>query len=845
MINRERLLRTEEQAAQAALRPPAPDNPLDDGPAPELERRRLFNEAWTSYENGEKKETDDALAAKRVAAETGPESLRTANGQVLETIRAERTKLNQIKSQYREQLAASAPRTQYVAEREVMLRREEQAAEAALRPPDPYEGSREIAEGTPVPLFEGVTMTRSGNACTLRFDPERWSGPPGTTSLAITLPSAHLHRGSATFLSLGSRPAGSAFERRGSLDLTDSHLEVRLNGEITQWTPVRFGAGRRAEALAAVRTEGWKLGECAPALRRDKQLVLAAVSHYGLALAHADPVLQNDEEVARAAVTANFQAFRYASTALRNNRRFVLHAVELDTGVVPASQVHAGGAISVGGPALSPGSSTLRIASDSLRRDPVFVRDVQRVNPRAVRHALVEPARDARSGPGNDGGAGGAGGPERIGVQAEVRYNDGDRAWVAEQGRLSEQLLDPRSDVRRDAGRISPINHQYLSPDRQLAAPGFRYVQEGGGDARTYHFIVEAPAPLPLRGRWNVVESGLNEFTLRRDREQTATDRNDLPRTQMAFSYNTVFHGRSMVGNPGERRVEGSLNIRFDEVQRLMTEAVAERGTAERDDAGMRDFDLPRDRPIGLISLQDNVDRWEGYSHHLGGVLADRGHRVIRRGPPVEYVTSDPIAMLRQRIIALRNGAPAVRDFVLCLTPHGSSSAMYFQVNATTSLRVDPADFRALLDDFPDCRFTNIVNSCHGGGFDRTDTPDLFREVGEPGRITTILQVGRALPNRVQLRDSRGERVRDGERVSHYDALLIHYLSLRNPPGSTTPRYTFGQAHLLARAAASEVEPGVTPRVRRTANQPGGTMTAGLDNRPRLLDEAGPGEMRA
>lgn len=404
--------------------------------------------------------------------------------------------------------------------------------------------------------------------------------------------------------------------------------------------------------------------------------------------------------------------------------------------------------------------------------------------------------------------------PERAPTYAAIAPTEADRKWIAQQQKTAVALVGSTPDERakrmasheQSNSTLINLNTRYLDRFTTWESPD-RTVHFRKHDNRYFFEVTHPPA---LRGRWRLLEYSRNSltrifyFVLRRETEPTNNP--DVPRTQIPFQYRELFSGVHVT------EFTGTPSIDTERLQELLETAVAERRSAEEDAAGIRDFDLPRDRPVGLISLMDDRDRWEGFPRSLGPLLESRGtnrYNIVSERNYLHYVTSDPIQILRHQITSMRTCSRPVRDFLICLTPHGSTTELIFTKRSfgiTRYIRVQPEALMKLFGEFPDCRFTLLINSCFGGGF---DTASVFPRDREHGRITTFLQIGRMVPNLVPSGTA-------GERASLYDTMLVHYLAQGLP---------FGLAHLRARRDVSELQPGTTPRVRRTTTRPGGVMT--------------------
>ena len=86
----------------------------------------------------------------------------------------------------------------------------------------------------------------------------------------------------------------------------------------------------KKEVLAAVKQDGYALGDADKSLQKDKAIVLAAVKQNGIALQFADKSLKKDKAIVLAAVKRGGGALEYADKSLQKDKAIVLAAIEQD-----------------------------------------------------------------------------------------------------------------------------------------------------------------------------------------------------------------------------------------------------------------------------------------------------------------------------------------------------------------------------------------------------------------------------------------------------------------------------------------------------------------------------------
>lgn len=257
------------------------------------------------------------------------------------------------------------------------------------------------------------------------------------------------------------------------------------------------------------------------------------------------------------------------------------------------------------------------------------------------------------------------------------------------------------------------------------------------------------------------------------------------------------------------RRPEGTNGDWFGRLDDRLNRALSDRNLSlpaanariESDPNGLANFDLPRNEPIGYVSLYDAKEPWEvDHLNAFPGMMNGAGYRFVTAGSPAMGVTSDPIGLLRGSLRQLQS--QGVRYAYLNLVPHGNAAGeMIFQQPGGGRIVMLPNQITALTREFRTMRFFINVNSCHGGGFHAADFSDPGVSDLVP-RVTVTTQSDRFTSTPVMMLPGNGERG-----VSYYDAILSRYLRQGVP---------YGRAHCLADQATQRMFP----------NRPGLVATA-------------------
>ncbi len=392
---------------------------------------------------------------------------------------------------------------------------------------------------------------------------------------------------------------------------------------------------------------------------------------------------------------------------------------------------------------------------------------------------------------------------------------------------------------------------QLLSQNFQASAFDFRQARlnvlarrQGSLPAMNAGLAPNEPQPGPTNGTFDFRQARLNALARRMQNPSALTMNRVGPMVQSQLS----LRGRSPASTPGStpratprgtpsstppntpsatprsqpsnlRRPEGGSGDWLNRLGARTNQALGDRNLTlpsastqiERDPSGMANFDLPRNEPIGYVSLFDAKEPWEvDHLNSFPGMMNRAGYNFVTSGPPAMGVTNDPIGMLRNSLQQLQS--QGVRYAYINLVPHGNPQGqMIFQQPNGGRITMSPNEVTALTREFRTMRFFINVNSCHGGGFDAADFSDPGVSDLVP-RVTVVTQSDRNTATPVMMLAGSQERG-----VSYYDAIMAQYLQQGVP---------YGRAHCLADQTVRRMFP----------NRPGLVATAyrsGPRSRPR------------
>lgn len=255
-----------------------------------------------------------------------------------------------------------------------------------------------------------------------------------------------------------------------------------------------------------------------------------------------------------------------------------------------------------------------------------------------------------------------------------------------------------------------------------------------------------------------------------------------------------------------------------EQLRTAIREASERRRNEASDPARVASFDLPRDRQVGYVGICDTDGLDMQHISHFPAILNGHGYNVVTTGRWATAINREnPIGVIRGQV-ALMHGK-GVKDFVIDMYPHGTSSYMSF----SNGQRIHPADIRALVNAFPDSKFLIRTNSCYAGGLEGMNLQDAFSGDDDLSRrLTIVYQTTNRTPNRVSR--ASGE----GSYISAYDAILIQYM--KDNPGCT-----LGAAMRHADLQVKRITPGADAGVIRSGRT-GDVRTVLRDENDRRRD---------
>jgi hypothetical protein len=256
------------------------------------------------------------------------------------------------------------------------------------------------------------------------------------------------------------------------------------------------------------------------------------------------------------------------------------------------------------------------------------------------------------------------------------------------------------------------------------------------------------------------------------------------------------------------------------EPTRAKLEAAARRALAAReseraDAAGVKSFDVAGDKErIGYVELFDGADkvtRELQKGNALMPSILGRRYDVDPSWKSIDYSKGSNDAF----VASLRDlYAKGIRNFYVDVIAHGSTLGAGFGTR-----QLSPADVAAIVQAFPDCRFTLNVMSCHGAGMDVMMRH--FRDVPKaaPGRVTVFTQTKLDVPNFATTVE------KNHSSTTAYNVALAKYL-LQGVGGRPGQRLTYGEAHLKADIDAKIAEKTDAEAMRSGMGKTAGTGRA-------------------
>ncbi|OGI18500.1 MAG: hypothetical protein A3B68_07075 [Candidatus Melainabacteria bacterium RIFCSPHIGHO2_02_FULL_34_12] len=264
--------------------------------------------------------------------------------------------------------------------------------------------------------------------------------------------------------------------------------------------------------------------------------------------------------------------------------------------------------------------------------------------------------------------------------------------------------------------------------------------------------------------------------------------------------------------------------------------ATANRESEKKDEAGIKSFNLSKDRKIGYIGLTDY--RWQkdpiiraNYDDvkYFPEVMSHLGYQMVvaNNGEPIVVTRPDtPKRILIREIEKLKE--EGIRDFFIDIASHGDEAATLFYDNVTNCPcnNLFPRDLTEIFEKFPDCTVTMKSIACGGGGV--SDEISSFKESsGIENRGTVFLQskiFGRTQEGRLSEKSATSDIPKPHS--TYYNVFFINHLLSGK---------SYGEAHILADEASKKLVPS-DPEVWRTSPK-GGIKTSQLFPKKNSLPE--------
>lgn len=263
-------------------------------------------------------------------------------------------------------------------------------------------------------------------------------------------------------------------------------------------------------------------------------------------------------------------------------------------------------------------------------------------------------------------------------------------------------------------------------------------------------------------------------------------------------------------------------------ILKRVEEAKADRKRELEDAAKVRDFDLPKDRPIGYIALVDghwskqdpiiraNVDD----INYFPELMSSLGYQVVSVNDAKNYseVADDSVQKLIENQIKAFQDL-GVQDFYISLGSHGCDEGIQFYSSKTGCgcNFLFPKELTDIFNRYPNCRFIINTLACYGGALSG-EIRNYRDHSAEEGRIIEILL---AKPHGTS-QEGRLKRVITEKGVPkpysmYYQVFLIHNL---------LEGKRYGEAHLEADKASKQLVPADPEMWKSTPN--GGIRTSSI-----------------
>jgi len=213
-------------------------------------------------------------------------------------------------------------------------------------------------------------------------------------------------------------------------------------------------------------------------------------------------------------------------------------------------------------------------------------------------------------------------------------------------------------------------------------------------------------------------------------------------------------------------------------IQKQIEKAKANRQLEEMDNAAVRKFDLPKNRPIGYVCISDQENR-EKQGRLLPEFMNAAGYDMVQLEERMTIMdgSQDPKEVMSQNIEALH--AAGVRDFYIHLLAHGNRRLGIAFLGKKGKTYISFGDLKEIFSRYPDCTFIINTIACFGGGY--ADDLEEFEDhrMAQEGRIVFFLH-----------------SKRDTTSYSYYNGVLTKYLNMMAEGAEDAPK-TYGEAHYM------------------------------------------------
>lgn len=234
-------------------------------------------------------------------------------------------------------------------------------------------------------------------------------------------------------------------------------------------------------------------------------------------------------------------------------------------------------------------------------------------------------------------------------------------------------------------------------------------------------------------------------------------------------------------------------SIDFQYLMDKVNQAKENRKGEIEDPAGMKNFDLPKNEPIGYIGLADGHDLIFADAvddvKYFAEMMSSRGYQMVsnEEGKYGIAVEDHPEDIIEREINGLLK--KGVRNIYLKLAGHGNKVGVYFNTKEGGSVNLTARELKDIFDKFPECKFFVSTEACSAGGF-AAILKEYKDPTGQNGRVTAFLQTKLDATNQ-EGRLKGVEGVNGAPKIfsTYYNICFAYHMMNGN---------TYGQAHLLA-----------------------------------------------